>query len=124
MPNFWTFPKGHAEAIDTSNIETAIRELFEETGVTLKKERVLFEDKGGLVERYTNPTKGWIKEVRYWVALVEDSRVAGEGEKAIEVQQKEVDDAKWVSWEEAEELITFDKGKAILKAAKDLLEEM
>jgi 8-oxo-dGTP pyrophosphatase MutT (NUDIX family) len=30
----WGFPKGHREAVDTSDVETAIRETFEETQIS------------------------------------------------------------------------------------------
>jgi 8-oxo-dGTP pyrophosphatase MutT (NUDIX family) len=33
-PNKWGFPKGHTEPEDTSPLETAMRELQEETGLT------------------------------------------------------------------------------------------
>jgi 8-oxo-dGTP pyrophosphatase MutT (NUDIX family) len=32
-PNKWGFPKGHVETIDTTSLDTAMRELQEETGL-------------------------------------------------------------------------------------------
>jgi 8-oxo-dGTP pyrophosphatase MutT (NUDIX family) len=123
LPSFWTFPKGHGEEGDASNIATAIRELYEETGLVITEDNILFEEKEGLLERYTNPVKGWIKEVRYWIGLVSDARVVGEADIALKIQEKEVGDARWVSWEDAENLITFQKMKDILRLAKGLLDE-
>lgn len=40
-PYFWTFPKGHAEDGDESVRHTAVRELFEETGLWLGVEDLL-----------------------------------------------------------------------------------
>lgn len=34
VPNKWGFPKGHTEDVDTSPLDTAMRELQEETGIT------------------------------------------------------------------------------------------
>lgn len=114
---FWSFPKGHPEHQDSSEISTAIREVKEETGLVVKEEDILFMDAEGLAERYRNPVKGWVKEVRYWIGLVERQR----GDE-VEVQEAELAEAKWVSWSEALGLLTFEKGKEILKRAIELLD--
>jgi bis(5'-nucleosidyl)-tetraphosphatase len=133
-PVFWTFPKGHTEPEDASPLATAIRELKEETGLILKEENVLFIDSNGLdlrkgisdpqsltagsfVERYTNPIKNWTKEVRYWVGVVDNL-----GDGKVVVQEKEVADARWLSWNEALEIFTFVEGREILKRVIALLD--
>jgi len=116
-PPFWSFPKGHPEHGDSSEIYTAIREVGEETGVVVKEEGILFKDAEGLTERYRNPVRGWVKEVRYWIGLVE-----GQRETKFELQEAELVDARWLTWNEALELLTFDKGKELLKRVMELLD--
>ena len=41
--NKWGFPKGHRENTDASDLETAVRECFEETGLTSEDYRVMPE---------------------------------------------------------------------------------
>jgi bis(5'-nucleosidyl)-tetraphosphatase len=38
---FWCFPKGHPEDGDKDVIETAMRELFEETGLVISREDIV-----------------------------------------------------------------------------------
>jgi 8-oxo-dGTP pyrophosphatase MutT (NUDIX family) len=57
-PPFWSFPKGHPERGDTSEVHTAIREVGEETGIVVKEDGILFKDAEGLTERYRNPGAG------------------------------------------------------------------
>jgi 8-oxo-dGTP pyrophosphatase MutT (NUDIX family) len=116
-PPFWSFPKGHPERGDSSKIHTAIREVEEETGIVVKEEGILFKDAEGLTERYRNPVRGWVKEVRYWVGLVE-----GQREPKFELQEAELVDARWLSWNDALDLATFEKGKELLKRVMELLD--
>jgi len=116
-PPFWSFPKGHPEHGDSSEIHTAIREVEEETGIVVKEEGILFKDAEGLTERYRNPVRGWVKEVRYWVGLVE-----GQREPRFELQEAELVDARWLSWNDGLDLVTFEKGKELLKRVMELLD--
>lgn len=109
----WAFPKGRAEKGETE-LETAIRELREETGVSdvsVNAERV-FE------ENYTRTTWGSPRQhvqktVRYFLGIVHDPKV--------KLQQAEVQDHKWATYEEARGLITFDASRKVLdEAAKAL----
>lgn len=56
------------------------------------------------------------KEVRYWVGLVQ-------GGQEVKVQAAEVNDARWLSWDEAEKTITFDEGRAMLRRLKACLQK-
>jgi bis(5'-nucleosidyl)-tetraphosphatase len=116
-PPFWSFPKGHAEPDDASPVDTAARELREETGLVVGESGILFRDTPGLTERYRNPVHLWVKEVKYWIGLGE-----GQDEKEIVVQEKELLEARWCSWTGAEELLTFEKGKEILREVMGLLD--
>jgi 8-oxo-dGTP pyrophosphatase MutT (NUDIX family) len=109
----WAFPKGHSN-IGETELETALRELREETGirdVSLRTDHI-FE------ERYTktqwgNPRQLVNKSVRYFLGIVNNPRVR--------LQQAEVQDYKWATYDEARELITFDASRELLdEAAKTL----
>lgn len=109
----WAFPKGRAEKGETE-LETAIRELREETGVSdvsVNAERVFEENytrtKWGSPKQHVNKT------VRYFLGIVHDPKV--------KLQQAEVQDHKWATYEEARGLITFDASRKVLdEAAKAL----
>lgn len=110
----WAFPKGHAEEGE-SELATARRELREETGirdVTLYPEPV-FE------ERYTktawgDPRQLVTKTVRYFLGLVHDPRV--------EMQAAEIQNYRWVTYEEARNLITFEASRRVLDEAAQALD--
>lgn len=118
LPWFWCFPKGHAERSDASLQHAAIRELKEETGLKIELSDLLtFEDNpdSSFKEVYVNPVRNVGKEVRYWVGLVKD------GDSKIKVQEREVADARWCSWEEAMALITFEEARNMLKTVESTL---
>jgi len=76
--------------------------------------------RGMLVERYRNPIKGWIKEVGYWVGLVECD--VGLESTEIKVQEEEVASARWCEWDEAQELVTFEAGRVLLRSVMGMLD--
>jgi bis(5'-nucleosidyl)-tetraphosphatase len=100
----WGFPKGHAEAGETA-IETALRELWEETGVqpdgvledTPFVEEYCFEKNGERVE----------KTVTYFVGWVQSEKV--------ECQVQEIQAYAWVNFETAMGQITFEQGQSLLQ---------
>lgn len=109
----WAFPKGHAEPGE-SEMETARRELREETGirdVTLYPEPI-FE------ERYTkaawsDPRQTVAKTVRYFLGIVHDPHVR--------LQATEVQDYKWATYGEARAIITYDASRRLLEEAAQAL---
>ncbi|KAH8684761.1 NUDIX hydrolase domain-like protein, partial [Tricladium varicosporioides] len=113
--SYWTFPKGHPEYHDASLKHTAMRELLEETGITISLDAfVTSTSKDGeekavsFSEVYENPIRKVGKEVRYWVAFVKE-------EQEVRVQEKEVEEGRWCGFEEAKGLITFTEGRRILE---------
>lgn len=126
VPPFWCFPKGHPEDGDASLLDTAIRELEEETSLKVNLDNVLKFDSAGQTgeiecqaakewdgsfsERYINPVRKNGKEVRYWLALVGRE----EGEKEITVQEKEVAGYEWCPWEKAIEKMSYGESKELL----------
>ncbi len=90
----WGFPKGHMENKETE-IQTAMREVFEETG--LKPEFI----KGFKVITNYSPVRGINKDAIYFLAKSTDEQVV--------IQTSELADYRWCSYEDAQNLITFDK---------------
>jgi len=100
--NHWGFPKGHMEKNETP-IETAKRELFEETNLTV--ESILSFPQ--IIEKYVLLRNGVRTEkiVEYFVVEVA-------GEKKL--LYPEILDGRWVSINEAKSLLTYDSSKMSL----------
>jgi bis(5'-nucleosidyl)-tetraphosphatase len=119
--SFWAVPKGHAETGDASPMHSALRELLEETNLKVSENDVLWRGAKGetddwvLKEVFYEPLKSGMKEVTFWAALV----AVGE----VTVQEAEVEEARWCTWEEALELATFKETKVSLKTTMDKLRE-
>lgn len=98
----WSFPKGHIEICETDK-ETAIREVFEETGIEI----TILSD---FVEESTySPRPGVKKTVRFFIG----DYVGG----VLSPQLEEVSNAEWMTPEEACELLTFDRDREIFRSA-------
>ena len=107
----WAMPKGHPEGSENP-IETAKRELFEETG--LEVERILFD--APLIEKYQfrNGQTMIYKTVSYFVALVKGQE---------KLQRSELKDGEWLSFDAALQKATFAEARSILTQVKDLLDK-
>lgn len=109
----WAFPKGHSIG-DETPVETAQRELFEETGVKNCKilENISFE------ERYSfeNEDKLYDKVVTYFLGFVPDKETTTPSDF-----KKEIPDIKWVGYEDGLNFLTYATAKEILRKAYDLL---
>ena len=97
----WAFPKGHPEAGEKP-IETAERELLEETGLEVTEllgrrfeEHYSFDDTE--------------KTVTYFLAHVKGK---------LKLQDKEIAEARWLTFDEALELATFDECKRLIQSLK------
>ena len=104
----WDIPKGHMEAGETEQ-ETALREVKEETGVDVE----VISDKRYTLE-YT-VENGNLKEVIYFIA----KKIGGE-EKA---QETEVSAIRWLAFDEAVEMLTYDNSKELLRKAINFIEK-
>ena len=107
----WAFPKGHKEGQET-DVETALRELFEETGTEVKH----VESNHPFYEHYefTKPDGTFIsKTVTFFPAEVNSD--------AVKIQPEEVQDYAWLTHEEAKQKMTFPAGKKIVDEVWDYL---
>jgi 8-oxo-dGTP pyrophosphatase MutT (NUDIX family) len=93
----WTFPKGKLDA-DETEADAAVREVEEETGLRAR----LVRDLG--TSSY-HDSSGRPKTVRYW----EMTPVEG-----VLGPANEVDDARWVSLDEAGRLLTYPRDRELL----------
>lgn len=106
----WAFPKGHPEPGETP-LETAERELFEETGLKVASyfsvetfsEHYFFTQQQQLIS----------KKVDYYLALVSGKVV---------LQQEEIQASRWLSLNEAMSCMTFKEGKSLCLQAQRILE--
>jgi tRNA nucleotidyltransferase (CCA-adding enzyme) len=111
----WGFPKGHIEKNETE-IETARREIFEETGIKdiefvkdYKKEDIYTIEKSS-----SNAKKQMIeKHSIYFLALV--------FEEPSDFDKNEICELKWVDVRHAYTLLSFVSQKDILKCAYNLV---
>jgi len=100
----WGFPKGHAEGEETE-LETAQRELLEETGVkdVLIHEQVAFND----VYAFQKGNQVITKEVKYFMGTVRS--------ETVKIGANEIKNYKWATFEEAQNILTFESAKTMLQ---------
>ncbi len=96
----WTFPKGKRKGDETDE-ECALREVEEETGL-----RCSLGDE--LPSTEYEDSRGRPKIVRWWTMEPESD--------TTEIDEDEVDEARWVSTYEASLLLTYDRDRRLLEA--------
>lgn len=104
--NHWGFPKGHIDLGETEE-ETALREVCEETGITVK----LLEGFREIVSY--SPKTGINKDVVYFIGLAD--------KKEVKIQDDEIREYKWQNFDTIYNLLTYDNDRIILKKAHDFL---
>ena len=102
----WSFPKGHMEQGE-SETQTALREVWEETGV-----------KASIIDGfrecvYYNPWPNVSKKVVYFIGTTDQSE--------LKRQEEEVSEIKWVELDEAERLVTFENDRNLVKSAREFI---
>ena len=109
----WGFPKGHGEEGE-NGIETAKRELAEETGI---QNVDILGDKS-FTENYTCEKDGMAhdKTVEYFIGFTSDMDT-----NTPENFQEEILEIKWLTYDEAKNLITFSEAKRILNEVMEYL---
>lgn len=106
----WSFCKGGPEPGETE-LQTAERELREETNLTLKK--WLKGKDGELLSglmQYEAGKRKIPKTVRLYV---------GEVEGEVEIQAEEISESRWVNIDDVESLITYEQEKQLWRELKD-----
>lgn len=104
----WSFPKGHVERNETET-ETALREIKEETGLSVD-----------LIDGFREsvsycPKSRTIKEVVYFLA---HSSV-----QEVTVQEEEVSIAVWIKISKVTEMVSFDNDKRLIEIAKKFIKK-
>lgn len=109
---YWSFPKGHPNDGE-SPIETATRELFEETNLVV--DEVMFDHP--LEETYTFKQNHEMiyKTVHYYVASVKNPH-------EISIDLEEAIEGKWVEINQAPMFLSFEEAKKICREVSQLLQ--
>ena len=94
LSGFYGFPKGHIENGETDE-ECAIRETFEETGISARVDSSSKFSISYLVHDVVP------KEVIYFISYLNGSDV-------ISIQEEEVSEACWVPIDEVRDILSFD----------------
>ena len=102
----WSFPKGHVEEGETE-VETALREVHEETGLTIQLEDGFRQS----VEYYPRPNSR--KQVVYFLGYADDDRTRR--------QEEEISEIRWVPLKSAHREVTFRNDKNLINHAKKFL---
>lgn len=108
----WGFPKGHPEKGESPK-ETAIRELKEETGLSI--DSYLSEEEWHETYFFQYQSERIHKTVIYFLALASGS---------INPQLDEVSDVKWCSLQNAKILLKFPGGQELLQRTEALLQKL
>jgi len=111
----WAFPKGHQE-IGESTLDTAKRELYEETGI----KDVTFGDEKEFSEQYSFEKESEIhnKNVKYFVGFVSNKETT-----TPEEFKNEIEEIKWLNYTEASKTLTFEEARNLLDEVKQYLEK-
>ncbi|MDR1418326.1 MAG: NUDIX domain-containing protein [Endomicrobium sp.] len=110
--NRWGFPKGHIEKGETEK-ETAIREIFEETGIKQLQFDNSFrhEDIYIIDDEKTAKLEYKIeKHVIYFLALANNDEI-------LVYDKNEISEIRWIDFQKAKELLFFHNSKEILSLA-------
>ena len=98
----WGFPKGHTENQET-DIQTAIREVTEETGIKIE---ILDGFKKSI--KYI-PFPEVLKEVIFFIGITKEEKVV--------IDKGEIEDYMWCSYEEALKMITYKPQRDIMESS-------
>lgn len=105
----WAFPKGHVE-IGETEVQTALREVLEETGV-----HAILQPEFRFVTSYS-PVRGVMKKVVYFAAYARD---------AVAVPQPgEIEEARFFDIDDAMSRLTYPADKQLLRQALQYLDEL
>lgn len=102
----WGFPKGHIEAGESQK-DTALREVLEETGLKIQ-----------IIDGFTSKSDYKIQgKIEKHVTIFIAKALSGH----IKLQEEEIDDYLWQTYEGACQQLRFENDKTILKDAHNFL---
>jgi 8-oxo-dGTP pyrophosphatase MutT (NUDIX family) len=101
----WDFPKGHVEQNETE-LETALRELEEETGIS--KVEIIDDFRHSISYTFSRRSESISKEVIFFLASTVEKRVT--------LSHEHIDYA-WLDFNNALEKLTYENARQILKKA-------
>ena len=107
----WVLPKGHFKEGETF-VETAIREVLEETQIKLKKENLI--DKIGEFN-YFSDTENSDKNIKVYLFKI------NEPQKIIPLEKENFVEGKWLPLKEAINKVTYQEQKEVLKKIRTIL---
>ena len=108
----WDFPKGHVEEGE-SEVQTALRELAEETGI--REVEVLDGFRYEYVYEFGGEgSRAKSKKVTFMLAKTAQIKTR---------LSREHIGARWVPYKRAEQMLTFENAKKMLKSANEYLEK-
>lgn len=102
----WSFPKGHVEG-DETEVETAMREIKEETGID-----VIIDQSFREIVSYS-PRRDTHKEVVYFIAKAKNTDYIP--------QEDEIADIRWVEIGRAGSVLAYENDKSIVNKAKNFI---
>jgi 8-oxo-dGTP pyrophosphatase MutT (NUDIX family) len=109
----WAFCKGHKKTGEVK-IDTAIRELKEETGIT----KIILLRKSILVrESYIMKNGYGVKKLK-----INDFFIAESKKKKVIIDEKEIINYRWCGYNAALSQITFNQSKIALKKANKIID--
>ena len=114
-PQVWALPKGHVDDGERG-LETAVREVYEETGLRARGERKL----GDVRYVYTWDGERIFKIVSFFLLQAVGGRI-GELPPGMEI---EVAEARWVPLDDAATLLAYGGEKEMVRKALEMLEEV
>ena len=102
----WSFPKGHVEG-DETEVETAKREILEETGIEVNLDPTFRETVS------YSPKKDTQKIVVYFIAKAKNTDYIP--------QEDEIAEIKWVEIDRAGSVLAYDNDRSIVNKAKKFI---
>lgn len=112
---FWKFPKGHKNSEDEEDTDTALRELLEETGISLSREALI--KSVSFAEEYFFERRDVVvrKMNTYFLGQVREA-----DKNNVILDEKEFVRHEWVNFEELKELLP-ENSRSMLVDAHDFL---
>lgn len=97
-----SFPKGHVEACDQGDIDTARREILEETGLTVDIDTTF-----RMINTYS-PKRGIVKDVIYFSGELNPI------DQEVVIQEEELSTSQWLTLDLAMDQVSYFSDKKIL----------